>query len=76
MIQIISDHNIPIKVKKRIKKIEDEDIKVDFILYAYQSEPTISILDIPLSNSKIKEFEEELKSAFLDIFNKYKKELK
>ena len=77
MLQIISDHNIPVKIKKRKKKIEGEDkeIKIDFSLYLYQSEPTITILDIPESNLEIKNLENELKESLINIFNKYKEKI-
>ena len=74
---IISDHNVPIKLRKILKKIVDEDkeFSVDFLLYINQSEPTEAILGVPISNSEIKNFEIELKEAILNIFNKYKKKL-
>lgn len=75
---IISDHNVPIKLRKILKKIVDEDkeFSVDFLLYINQSEPTETILGIPISNSEIKNFEIELKEAILKVFTKYKKKLK
>jgi hypothetical protein len=72
---IISDHNIPIKLKKVFKKIEGKNT-VDYVLYINQSEPTVTILDIPEFHPDIPNIEKELKESILSIFYKYKEKLK
>lgn len=68
---IISDHNIPIKLKKVFKKIDGKDT-IDYMIYINQSEPTISIPNIPKGHPEIPNIEKELVESISSIFNKYK----